>query len=1163
MARSAGKYYLGLVFNFIMKRKQILLLLSAVSLAFPGVAISQISPYTPTLALTQQQQFTVEGGVAAKWWLQPATGMGTITQTGLYTAPAAIGNSAAEIFVYSQPVGGPIYYTVAYLSGSAALPPPSTAVYSAPPPPPPITGPSSFGFAPLNISVSVSPASINVKAGQSVMFMATVSGTNNPLVQWSLSPNIGSIANGVYTAPSSIPSSDTQVTVTATSEADSTKSATAAVMLATPVVPVSVSITPDATTLAAGQTVNFSASVSGTSNTGVSWSLNPSVGSMSNGSYTAPRSLGSQQNVTLTAVSQADPTKQATAALVLKPTSTPQPPAQATIGVSLSPTAVSLLGGQSATFTPTITGSSNTAVSWSLSPQVGSITNGVYHAPAVIASQQTVTITATSQASTSKTATATVTLTPVGITVGPASVTIAPGASTTFTASVTGASNTAVMWTLSRPEGSIVNGMYTAPATVTSPQSVTITATSVANTAMTANATVNLTVTPSNPTPTNTTATLPVEVMGAAGTTVSASVVVPSGSNVSGALQLYLQLHGVKYDSEASVRVNNSPWMNLSTGSVKLLGNAAAFGGIGGEFTTLQMTVNLPAGAVVVGTNTITFRFNQTNGVISGYRVLAMNFQSAGTNLIPASQFVQDDPNGWQPPSTAASDIAAGQSLYQGAALTVPNGSGGWQSIKAHCSDCHTLDGRDLKYFNYSNNSIEVRATFHGLTAQQGQQIASYIRSLNVPNPGRPWNPPYQPGPGLDSQPVANWAAGAGVEAILDNDSDMFQYLAPGGSTAGWAANAYLNMRELPLTFPLPDWNSWLPIIHPMDAFGATFTSSPLANDYLKVHNQFSSSSNIYQAYANAPNNIFANLYQDEANFNSAINVNAVSNWTPALRQGYYSVGLWMMVKLWEMNQDFGLEGIPQAVFGSKANPRAWYSSMPFDASPNMEHIPYGAGMGNGSQVYLDSTSLGWYQLQLILNDGQGTQVDHTPIDYGYLGAFVQNVFVLEAKLPAGMLQMADLVKASQEYTLSGRAPSSPLGWNPVSTSPMELVNFNNFPVWNGYSASTMATLFTAYTQIWFGQASQFSASQWYQGGWATATESPVSDTYGGTFAGEIWYMLPRLRYEGVPTSLTTQISNWAAKIWPAGNWSLNNSAACNQLDGFLWSCTAGSVDVF
>ena len=108
---------------------------------------------------------------------------------------------------------------------------------------------------------------------------------------------------------------------------------------------------------------------------------------------------------------------------------------------------------------------------------------------------------------------------------------------------------------------------------------------------------------------------------------------------------------------------------------------------------------------------------------------------------------------------------------------------GAWVgAIKAHCSDCHSEDGRDLKYFNYSNNSIVVRSVFHGLTTAQGNQIASYIRSLNVPNPGRPWNPPYQPGPGLDSKPVTDWAAGAGLSAVLDSDAEIQPYIVPGGS---------------------------------------------------------------------------------------------------------------------------------------------------------------------------------------------------------------------------------------------------------------------------------------------------------------------------------------------------------------------------------------------
>src|SRR6185295_10423817 len=146
-----------------------------------------------------------------------------------------------------------------------------------------------------------------------------------------------------------------------------------------------------------------------------------------------------------------------------------------------------------------------------------------------------------------------------------------------------------------------------------------------------------------------------------------------------------------------------------------------------------------------------------------------------GTAMVSSSAFVQDDPSTWKPPSALAADISAGKSLWSSAPLKTAAG----EPILAKCGDCHAQDGRDLKYFNYSNNSIRVRSMFHGLTAQQGDQIASYIRSLNTPAPAsaRPWNPPYQPGPGLDSAPVANWAAGAGLDAVLESNVEMMNYL--------------------------------------------------------------------------------------------------------------------------------------------------------------------------------------------------------------------------------------------------------------------------------------------------------------------------------------------------------------------------------------------------
>ena len=74
---------------------------------------------------------------------------------------------------------------------------------------------------------------------------------------------------------------------------------------------------------------------------------------------------------------------------------------------------------QTATFTATVTHTSNTAVNWSVSPTTngGSITSGgVYTAPtAAVGLPGSATITATSQADTTKTATATVTITPTTV----------------------------------------------------------------------------------------------------------------------------------------------------------------------------------------------------------------------------------------------------------------------------------------------------------------------------------------------------------------------------------------------------------------------------------------------------------------------------------------------------------------------------------------------------------------------------------------------------------------------------------------------------------------------------------------------------------------------------------------------------------------------------
>src|SRR5205823_21502 len=159
---------------------------------------------------------------------------------------------------------------------------------------------------------------------------------------------------------------------------------------------VAVSITPTAASLAAGGTQQFTATVTGDSNTAVTWWA--SVGTVtSSGLYTAPSTAGSYVVI---ARSVADTSASASATVDVSG------PAAA-VSVSISPTSASLQTGGTQQFIATVTGSTNTAVTWSATGGTVS-SSGVYTAPTAAGSYS---VKATSVADPTKSASATLTVT--------------------------------------------------------------------------------------------------------------------------------------------------------------------------------------------------------------------------------------------------------------------------------------------------------------------------------------------------------------------------------------------------------------------------------------------------------------------------------------------------------------------------------------------------------------------------------------------------------------------------------------------------------------------------------------------------------------------------------------------------------------------------------
>jgi hypothetical protein len=334
-----------------------------------------------------------------------------------------------------------------------------------------------------DITVSLSPKTVSVAGDATQQFTATILNPHNTGVTWTLSGSgctgsaCGTLGNyggnnnqgwtATYTAPLTVPNPAT-VTVKATSVDDTSKSDTATITVTAPVV--TVSVTPAAPTVILGATQQFTANVRGTTNTAVTWST-PGPGTIdSSGLYSAPATLTTPSTATVTATSQADTTKSGSATITI--------PA---VTVAVLPHASAVILGASQQFTATVTNATNTAVTWSMSGPGSVSASGLYTAPATLTTPATATVRAVSQADPNKTMSITFSIPAVAVGVSPASPTVILGATQQFTAPVSNATNTAVTWSMTGVGTISSTGLYTAPATLTTPSSATVIATSVAD----------------------------------------------------------------------------------------------------------------------------------------------------------------------------------------------------------------------------------------------------------------------------------------------------------------------------------------------------------------------------------------------------------------------------------------------------------------------------------------------------------------------------------------------------------------------------------------------------------------------------------------------------------------------------------------------------------
>lgn len=724
---------------------------------------------------------------------------------------------------------------------------------------------------------------------------------------------------------------------------------------------------------------------------------------------------------------------------------------------------------------------------------------------------------------------------------------------------------------------------------------------------------------------------LPIEVLGPAGTQKSVAFELDDPGSIT---HLYLRCNACGYHevdldkapslTKASVRVNGGNPIALKhfiekgtvygNPQIAIIGGEADYGGIGGGFRTVRFT--LPVSGLQSGENVLTFEHQDAVPPSIGFRIIELNLLEHGDlsqKVLPESAFVDDDPAAWAPPRPSAQDIDQGRELWhQRNILYDPwvdylDGQGGGQgpldgNIIASCAACHASDGRDLKYFNFSNKSIVERSIFHELSREQGEQIASYIRSLDIPvvDQARPWNPPYQPGPGLDSRTVYEWAAGAGMDAVLDRDSDMAPYLFPNGTSLNAVREVVdryqtLNFRELPVNIPMPEWNQWLPIIHPDDAFDLNAAA---------IHEDERGDSVGMPFYER----LFLDAEQDPTPRKLGALAFRIKEWLrrgqtcslAGLSSGEPMRGLngavldnlalpastvtsgnclelldgdrlalepfeiakrgltaWSSVKMWELihGNDLEQEGAymtdPVCAGGvcvDASESRGWVA----DGRNVFDRPPHFIGVGHGRKFFTQNPLLGimdssaWYHLNMILNPGYRETM---PSHFAYTYTHVE-LLQIESGVDQGYRFWATMIKQRQLQT-NGRYGVE-AGLDLRTAQPYVYYGTARRTTRTDTQASVGQPLWRRLVQAmledFVADAHNATAADWANANQNRRVQprystdfSPCGPVCGfdlGPYQGRNTYrVIPELRGIGVSESVIQDLIDWGEKTWPNGPW--------------------------
>jgi hypothetical protein len=444
--------------------------------------------------------------------------------------------------------------------------------------------------------------------------------------------------------------------------------------------------------------------------------------------------------------------------------------------------------------------------------------------------------------------------------------------------------------------------------------------------------------------------TLPLEILGPPGTAVELDVVLDastvSAARAAGTAALELTVHNIVEPDSAEVVVNAASAIDLGATSGPLLRR------FDGRVASGRVAID-PA-ALVAGPNRIVFRYTRQIkdlAAVSGFRVLDVAVVIGSDRFTPALSM--DDPSTWQPQNGTPEAVERGRSFFQDVSR-----DGG-----PACARCHADSGADLQYYAFSTNSIVERAMFHEFSRTDAEDLASYIRSLPLSPTGRPYDPPFQPGPGNHG------AAGGGYGAALADDAAFANATFAGTSLPSplpWKWAEAVDTFVAPAAINTPTWFRWLPRELLDDWF--TRQGGVLAS----AERDLASTPSLDNArtFMSAALTVGKDVLQRDGDY-----------------QGKVEVLRFAAVKLWDWSRKNGFErpdhGVPD---GSPAYPYEVGFAF-FEASK--------AGVLDGSE----RQTMEWWWAELATNPGRGLSTGLRPLNFSDVLSAAENAALGPAEI--------------------------------------------------------------------------------------------------------------------------------------------------------------------